>query len=70
MVTHLNYLLHLRDDGNMTITGTVCGREHSQSVDGTNSTADHAEVTCKLCLRIIQDPKCWRYRKYVNPPRA
>lgn len=29
---------------------TLCGREHSQSQDGVNSSGEWAEVTCKFCL--------------------
>jgi len=49
-----------------TITGHVCGREHSANDGDNNSTTNHAEVTCKLCLTVINNPKHWRHRKYIT----
>lgn len=63
MRIHLNYLIKRNDT---TITGTVCGLENKQSVDGTNSTSFHDEVTCKKCLKIMSDAKHWRHRKYIK----
>lgn len=65
MVTHLNYIRSNQYGGHT--TGTVCGRVNRESADGTNSTGDPAEVTCKLCLKIMQNPKHWRYRRYIAP---
>jgi hypothetical protein len=72
MVTHLNYVIETQY-GN--VTGTVCGLENKLSTNGTNSTHIHSEVTCKKCLKIMNDPKHWRNRKYIqgnkfwpNPP--
>lgn len=48
MVVHQWYIKKGMFGGNM--TGTLCGRESSESEDGTNS-GDGADVTCKLCLR-------------------
>lgn len=65
MKTHLNFMIPGITEGS-TVTGTVCGREHSQSEDGTNSTDNPADVTCALCLKVIADPKHWRHRKYMR----
>lgn len=47
-------------------SGHVCGREHSENDCENNVTTDSAAVTCKLCLKVIADPKHWRHRKYVE----
>lgn len=48
-----------------TITTTLCGRMNKKSDDGMNSTGDRAVVDCAHCLRILEWPEHWRYRKYV-----
>ncbi len=68
MVTHLNYGIPNQYGGHT--TGTVCGRENRDSDDGTNSTSAPAEVTCKLCLKIMANPKHWRHRKYICQEEA
>lgn len=50
-----------------TVTGHLCGREHSANDCENNVTTDRATVTCKLCLNIIADPTNWRHRKYLEP---
>lgn len=47
-------------------TGHVCGREHSANYGDNNVTCEHSEVTCKLCLKVLANPKHWRYRRYVK----
>jgi len=64
MVTHLNFEVKNKYGG--FTTGTVCGCEHSDSEDGTNSTSVVSDVDCKLCLKIINNPKHWRHRKYIT----
>jgi hypothetical protein len=64
MVIHLNYIKENQYGGY--ITGTICGLENKLSDDGTNSTSNHDEVTCKKCLAIMANPKHWRYRKYIS----
>jgi hypothetical protein len=67
VVTHLNYGIKSNIFSESTfITGTVCGLENKLSTDGTNSTSEHSEVTCKKCLRIMQDQKHWRHKKYIT----
>lgn len=48
------------------VTGHVCGREHSGNDGDNNSTIEHSEVSCKLCLAVINNPKHWRHRKYIT----
>lgn len=48
------------------ITGHLCGREHSLNDGDNNSVLEPAEVTCKVCAKIIADPKNWRHRKYLK----
>lgn len=48
------------------ITFTLCKRSHSKSTDGYNSTDNDNEVTCKLCLGIMQDATHWRHKKYLK----
>ncbi len=71
MVTHLNYGIETDKFGAKTcITGTVCGLENKLSTDGTNSTSNHNEVTCKKCLAIMADSNHWRHRKYINGQKS
>jgi hypothetical protein len=47
--------------------GTLCGRESDAiGVFESNSTDNKAEVTCKVCHKIMNDPKHWRHRKYLS----
>jgi hypothetical protein len=64
MVTHLNYII--TNSYGVNVTGTVCGLENKLSTDGTNSTRILSEVTCKKCLKIINDSEHWRNRKYIQ----
>lgn len=50
MKVHLYKVTKRRDH---MITGTLCNRMSNKSEDGINSTGKPAEVTCKFCLRIM-----------------
>lgn len=49
-----------------TVTGHLCGREHSANDGDNNSTCDQGAVDCALCLKVIADPKHWRHRRYIS----
>lgn len=36
---------------------TLCGRSNSNSTDGMNVTSKESEVTCKFCLKMIENEK-------------
>lgn len=44
---------------------TLCGRESGELAEK-NAEDSKAKVTCKLCLRILNDPGHWRHRKWLN----
>lgn len=47
-------------------TGTLCGRESSESDDGMNSDPKKSKVTCKRCIAIMADKTNWRNRRYLQ----
>jgi len=64
MVTHLAVDLKLRD---IHVVHTLCGRDNKNTSDGLyNSTDNKREVDCKLCIKILGNPRHWRYRKYLS----
>jgi len=63
MKIHLNYSIE-NSYGGYT-TGTLCGLENKKSTDGTNSTDKKEHVTCLKCLKILNNPNHWRYRKLL-----
>ena len=48
-----------------TVNTTLCGRVSDALPDGMNVGEN---VTCKLCLAIIADPKHWRHVRYLTRP--
>ena len=48
---------------------TLCGRMHIDMDCETdnNLTDDQEKVTCRVCAKIIANPKHWRHRKFLNP---
>jgi hypothetical protein len=50
------HLAMIKETKDYTRTYTLCGRENSQSDDGTNSTPNHGEVTCGHCLKLMAKP--------------
>lgn len=51
------------------ITTTLCGRLNKLETDGFNSEENDKLVTCKICLKIMNNEKHWRFRKYLNENR-
>jgi hypothetical protein len=46
---------------------TLCGKESVELINGdTNRSDTQAEVTCLLCVAIIENAKHWRHRKYLK----
>ena len=42
---------------------TLCGRGAEKNVE-----VKPGEITCRLCLRILDNPAHWRYRKWLLHP--
>lgn len=64
MVIHLSYIKKNKYNGYN--TGTVCGLNNQKSIDGTNSTQNYKDVTCKKCLAIIANKNNWRHIKFIT----
>lgn len=47
-------------------TSTMCGRSHSESKDGFNSTDDPAKVTCKECRRLMPIRPLFTFEDYQD----
>lgn len=50
------------------IHATLCGRMHSDmncEVDN-NLTDKREKVTCRVCKKIIADPRHWRHRRFLS----
>lgn len=50
------------------INTTLCGRLHRDLDDAldNNLTDRREDVTCLLCSKILENPKHWRYRKFIK----
>ncbi len=47
-------------------TFNLCGREGQGDEDGPNASEYDEEVTCKICLKIMNDPSHWKHYKYLR----
>lgn len=65
MKIHMAYTVENRLLG-YTKTGTLCGRSSGKSEDGTNSTGNRLEVTCKFCLHILKNNEFVRVRRVIE----
>ena len=47
---------------------TLCGRMHSKMNCDTdnNLTDDPGKVDCRVCAKIIANPKHWRHRRFLS----
>jgi hypothetical protein len=52
MAKPVAHLSRIRQIGDRTVTGTLCGRM-SGAGDDINCTSDELDVTCKFCLPVI-----------------
>lgn len=50
---------------NVILTTTLCGRSHSKSQDGFNSTDNNNGVNCKFCKKIMDNPSHWKFKMYL-----
>lgn len=58
------------DGKGMTLNTTLCGRENKRSwdiSDGTNVADSDKEVTCKFCLKLMEEKRVRKVKMFGQP---